>query len=165
METLAPYLLVVITLLGSPVYRVRMLAFNHLSRMDSIPIRLLMESEKHPDKEISSRSKLIVDRWFERNAEKIVANMKPKGWDVYPWICTKNEDGEWSYFPTNGYMESLREEKFHDSGPNYPMWSEGTRRYLVDLVRQRIDTALIIEAFCEKHREWCRDHGLIIPPE
>ena len=159
MDALIPYLLVVIIFLGSPAYRTLVAAFNYLSRLDSVPIRLLIQAESHSDKEIASRAKLIVDRWFCKNAEKIVKELKPKGWDDYPWICTKNWDGRWSYGIDNGYLEQLKEERFQDSPPKYPMWSEATRRYLTDLIRQRKDTTEIIDGFCEMQRRWCKENG------
>lgn len=155
MDALTPYLLVVIMLMGSPVYRVRVNAFNHLYRLDTLPIHLLMISENHPDKEISSRSKLLVDRFFEKHAEEIVKTLKPDGWTIYPWIITQNDDGKYQYTTLNSYMEGLRSENFEDKSPLFPMWSEATKRYLIDCVKQRKDTGSILAIFIHYHREWC----------
>lgn len=165
MEALTPYLLIVISFLGSPIYRTRLNAFNHLSRLDSVPILLLMQNEKHKDKEISSRCKLIVDRWIDRNAEEIVKHLKPKGWDNYPWICTRDDDGEWRYTGVNLYMEGLRNEGYQDNTKAFPMWSEGTRRWLVDLVKNRENIEYYMTILCDKHRQWCRENNYPVPPE
>jgi hypothetical protein len=162
--------LVLVVLSGSSDFRVREYASKSLFRMSEVSPSVILAGECNRDYEVRKRCQMVMDKWYQRHAESLVAMMEPEfGW---PWcgvipvligsggeefIANVKHPAVWSPEDRLHYLFIAKGRV----GMCHPWvtYREATRLWMVDLVSQRRDARSLLQCLTHYHLQQCSHYG------
>lgn len=141
--------------LGSPDFRTREAATQALARLGAASLPFLEIAERSRDREVATRARAIIDRWYAANAERIAAGVIG---ERAPWIC--GDDGQ-------AYLERARKQVGIQGPPDWSDYRLATKLMVEDMVRGRrpqVDMVRVLTGFRKDERDWIKAHGRNFDP-
>jgi len=154
-----------VTNLGSDQFRQREAASAALQRLAPVAVRRLQIAEHCSDREVSTRARQILDRYYAENAAAWANSTLPSTYHRLPWMAelpAEYADGLGQF-----YLQRARREVGMQGPPDWQDYRLATRMLVEDLYRERMPRERIVEILDQLvnvERDWVTHHGQRFDP-
>lgn len=160
----SPTILVVvlISLMNSPSYRERELAYHTLGRLQQFAIPYLIQSQESQYPEVTCRAASLITSYHQRHAAELATNLLPDNYPCLPWIDELPDDYPDRCELITQFLSRSRKELGTFGSPDWTDYRHATRLFLehefangcsIEAARRLLNQMVVNE------REWIRDHG------
>jgi hypothetical protein len=151
--------------LGSDDYRQREAAHAALQQLAPLAVERLCIAESSADREVATRTRRILNKYYDDNAPRWADETLPTQYGQLPWIGEL--PAEYAEGLGQVYLQRARRQVGMQGPPEWRDYRLATRMLVEDLYSRRVPRQriiLILDQLAEAERVWVSNHGQRFDP-